>query len=194
MVEYHIAGSGALAGIGLAARRSPPLLFACLHAGTLCSNNCTCFCPNCMIFPSDLQVPGLSTIGSSCCSVGHLLWLARPPSYPTSRGSHGHSSPTAPGTPPRPSRRSATTASARSALTRTQVQHFWSTWTQSRSVPSVSTQWLRLPLFPDDAQFEMDMWRDGDRNHQQLFCHSFFFLVVAVVYDGKTRREGWRHG
>lgn len=129
-----------------------------------------------LFFSNDLQAPGSSMTESSCCSVGRPLWLTRPPRCPTSRGSPGHSSPTPPGTPSSPSRRSATTARGSSVRTRGQVQHFSSHLTPKQIRPSFSTQWLCLPLFPDDAQFEMDMW--GRRQEWSRVMSLFYFVCL----------------
>lgn len=128
-----------------------------------------------LLFSPHLQAPGLSTTGSSCCSVGRLLWLARPPSCLTSRGSPGRSGLSPPWILSSLSRRQSTAASGRSTRTRTQVQPFWNHPKPKQICPSVSTQRLRLLVFPDDAQFEMDMW-----GRQQKWST----VMLLFVYSG----------
>lgn len=98
-----------------------------------------------------LQVPGSSTTGSSCCSVGRLLWLARLPTFPTSQELPSLWNWTPPAIDTHLSRNRASTRRT------TQVNTSVMSWNPSCVCALINST---VFSFQDEAQFEMDIWRE----------------------------------
>lgn len=132
-----------------------------------------CCCP--------LQEPGSSMTGNSYCSVGHLHWPARLPNCPTSLASPGHSNATSPATwRMMSSRRSTTTPTPAWRQTTVQVKRVYHVEMQFFIWPPWVPWLISLMFFSspagEDAQFEMDIWRESAKGWNQFLT---LFLFTA---------------
>lgn len=131
-----------------------------------------------------LQVPGLSTTGSSCCSVGRPLWPARLPNCPTSQESPGLSNPPPPGTLCCLSRRSATAMNTTSTQRRAQVKHLL----------TVRTKGIHRVFPLSGSVSSISRWRpvwNGHLRRRQEGWQWFVMSLLLFVYSKKHKKKTW---
>lgn len=125
------------------------------------------------------QVPESSTTGSSSCSAGRLLWHVRLLNCPTSQESPGRSS-LSPLTTQTSLNGQPTITTTTSIQRRTQVNVSFNLFCL---FPLCSTS--LSSLFLEDAQFEMDIWREEEEDKRDL--QRCFFVYWVERLSAKMR-------